>query len=151
MARYTIKLSEEERESLLQRIKTGKDAAYKLSHARILLAIDDNERVAGLSDVDISQSLHVSSKTLQRIRKRCVEEGLEAAINRKSHSRTRPRKIQGEEEAHLIAIACSAPPEGRKRWTVKLLADKMVELEVLESVSVGTVHNSLKKTNLSLG
>jgi transposase len=151
MERYTINLSKEERESLLAMIKTGKEAAYKLSHARILLAVDDNERSAFLSDVAISELLHVSPKTIQRIRKRCVEEGLDSAIKRKQHSKTRPRKIQGDEEAHLIAIACSQPPEGRKRWTVRLLADKMVELEILESVAVGTVQNALKKTNLSLG
>ena len=151
MAKYTIKLSEDERKNLLHRIKTGKDAAYKLSHARILLAVDDCERSDIVTDIDIADLLHVSPKTIQRIRKRCVEEGLDAAVNRKGHSRTRPRKIRGEEEAHLIAIACSTPPEGRKHWTMKLLAGKLVELEILDSVAASTVHLALKKTNLNRG
>lgn len=146
MARYTIKLSEEEREKLFRITRIGKGSAQKIRNARILLASDDGDR-----DEDISSLLHIGLSTVHRVRQTCVEDGLEAALQRKGHIRFRPRKIQGEEEAHLIAIACSAPPEGRKRWTVRLLADKLVELEILEEVCASTVHNALKKTNLNLG
>lgn len=95
--------------------------------------------------------MHVSRPTVERVRKAFVEEGLEGALNAKRPRQTRPPRFDGESEAKLIALACSAPPQGRNRWTLRLLADRLVELEVFESISYETVRQTLKKTNLSLG
>src|SRR5690606_26923863 len=103
------------------------------------------EKEAIKTDQEIAKGLGINESTVRRIRKRFVEEGLEEAISRKKHSRTRPRKITGEEEAHLIAICCSSPPEGRNRWTLKLLAGRLVEMSVVESISPATVGRTLKK------
>jgi transposase len=146
MEKYTIRLTEEERENLHQITRVGKGSAQKIRNARVLLASDSGDR-----DEDICEVFGIGMSTVHRVRQRCVKEGLEAALLRKKHSRFRPRKIQGEEEAHLIAIACSEPPEGRKRWTMRLLADKLVELEILAEVCATTVHHALKKTNLNRG
>lgn len=146
MEKYIVKLTIEERENLLSLISKGKAAARKLTHARILLEADENESNRK-TDEEIAESLHVSINTIRRVRKECVENGVENALNRKQHSQHKPRKIQGEEEAHLIALCCSTPPEGRSRWTLKLLADKLVSMEIVESVSPQTVLNTLKKMN----
>jgi len=146
MEKYIVKLIEEERTHLLSLIKKGKASAYKLTHARILLEADEScgEKK---TDVEIAEQLHVSMKTVKRIRKRFIEEGLEAALSRKPHVKTRRRKINGEEEAHLIALSCSSPPEGRSRWTLKLLSNHMVKMEIVDSVSPATIGRVLKKTN----
>lgn len=146
MEKYIVKLTQEEREYLLSLIKKGKASACKLTHARILLEVDENDGEQK-TDVEVAEELHIGSKTVKRIRKRLVEEGLEEALSRKAHKITRSKKISGEEEAHLIALTCSQPPEGRSRWTLKLLSDRMVEMEVLESVSPSTIGRALKKTN----
>jgi transposase len=101
--------------------------------------------------LEVSKSLGVSEKTVTRLRKRFVEEGLEAALLRKKHSRTKPRKMTGDQEAHLVALCCSAPPEGRSRWTLKLLSSRLVQLEIIENISPATVGRVLKKMNLSHG
>lgn len=150
MEKYTVKLTEEERKNLLSLTKTGKHAASKILHARILLSCDegdyeDNEPLK--TDKEVAKLLGVDETTVKRVRKRLVEEGLEAALLRKKHAQTRPRKIMGEEEAHLIAICCSSPPEGRKGWTLKLLSDRLVSMEVVESISPATVSRVLKKMN----
>lgn len=146
MEKYVVRLSEEERTNLLGLIKKGKSAAYKLTHARILLEADeDNGPIK--TDKTIAEQLHVGLKTVKRVRQRFVEEGMDAALSRKPHSRTRPKVLNGEEEAHLIALACSSPPEGRARWTLKLLSDRLVEMEVVDAVSAATVGRTLKKTN----
>lgn len=147
MTKYIVKLTTEERLSLLDLIRVGKKSANKLMHARVLLAADTNDSGSERkTDEEIGTFVHVSSKTVARIRQRFVEEGLEAALSRKPHPNPKGRKIDGDQEAHLIALCCSTPPEGRSRWTLKLLANKMVALEIIDSVSPATVGRILKKT-----
>ena len=146
MEKYIVKLTQEERESLLSTIRTGKASASKLMHARVLLETDESTG-AKKTDTEIGYHLHVSAKTVARIRQRLVEEGLEAALLRKPHSNPKSRKIDGTQEAHLIALCCSTPPQGRSRWTLKLLANKLVELQVVEDISSTTVGRVLKKMN----
>lgn len=120
MEKYIIKLTLDERNNLVNLTRTGKHAASKILHARILLEVDEGQHAdfAGkTTDKAIAARLHVNESSVKRIRKRFVFEGLQAALSRKPHSRTRPRTIQGDEEAHLIAICCSQAPEGRARWT----------------------------------
>jgi len=144
--RYIVKLTEEERNSLLHMLKTGKSSANKLMRARVLLETDESGGVRQTDDA-IGKQLHVCAKTVARIRQRCVELGVDAALERQPHSNPKGRKIDGNQEAHLIAICCSAPPEGKSRWTIKMLADRLVEMEVIESVSTATVCRTLKKMN----
>jgi Homeodomain-like domain len=147
MEKYTLKLDIEERETLLRLIKVGKAAAYTQRHARILVAIDESMADGKRSDEAIAESLHVDERTIRRVRERCVLYGVAAAIERKAYERSRLPILQGKEEAHLIALCCSPPPEGRKRWTMQLLADKLISLEVVDTVSAMTVCRTLKKTN----
>lgn len=149
--KYKVTLTSNEREQLLALISKGKVAARKLAHARILLACDETDECRGASDTEVAQSVHVSRPTVERVRKAFVEEGLERALNAKRPRQTRPRVFDGESEAKLIALACSSPPEGRTRWTLKLLAERLVELEVFDAISTETVRQTLKKTDLSLG
>ena len=148
---YIVALSPEEQDTLKNLTKTGKTAAYKLNHARILLKADINREDGGWRDQDISDALDISVSTIERVRKRFVEEGLEGALSRQPPSRTKPRLLDGEHEAHLIALTCGDPPEGRGKWTLRLLADRMVELGYVESISYETVRQTLKKTNSNLG
>ena len=129
----------------------GKAAARKLNHAHILLKADQSENGPGWDDQRISQSFNVSVPTIERIRKNFVEEGLESALDRRMPSRTRPCKFDGEKEAQLIALACSTPPDGHTRWTLRLLADKLVELNHFDELSYETVRQVLKKTNSNPG
>lgn len=148
MEKYIVKLTQEERENLLTLIKTGKASANKLTHARILLMADEsNNNEMKKTDEEIGKQLHVSAKTVARVRKQLVEGGLESALLRKPHANPKSRKIDGEQEAHLIALCCSNPPEGRSRWTLKLLANKLVEMEIVDQISSTTVGRVLKKTN----
>jgi transposase len=149
--RFIVTLTSEERETLRELISSGKAAARKLSHARILLKADSSEGVPGWTDSVISQALDVGTATVERVRKRFVEEGLEAALGRRKPKREYQRKLDGDGEAHLIALACSESPEGSARWTLRLLADHMVALEHIDELSYQTVRRVLKKTNLSLG
>ena len=146
MEKYIVKLTQEERETLLSMLKKGKASANKLMHARVLLEVDE-KKTTTKTDEKIARDLHISVKTVARIRQRFVEEGLESALLRKPHANPKSRKINGDEEAHLIAICCSTPPEGRSRWTLKLLADRLVEMEVIDSISPVTISRVLKKTN----
>ena len=149
MKKYIVKLNKEERQNLLSLIKKGKAAAYKLTHARILLEADEAEKTRKKkTDIEIAGLLYTSAKTVKRIRKRFVEEGMEIALSRRPYSKTRIPKINGEVEAHLIALSCSSPPEGRSRWTLKLLSDRLVEMEIVDSVSSATVGRALKKNEL---
>lgn len=154
MEKYTVKLTQEEHRTLSSLLKTGKHAASKILHARILLTLDEGEfsdvRLLKI-DKEIAHFFDINPSTLYRLRKRFVEEGLEAALLRKKHSRTRPRKMTGKQEAHLVALCCSSPPEGRSRWTLKLLSDRLVQLEIIDSISAATVGRVLKKTSLSHG
>ena len=143
--KYIINLAEDERAQLLAPTKRGKVSARRLSRAHMLLQAD-----TGLSDDAIAQALHIGTATVERIRKRFVEDGLEAALS----ERPRPggqRKLAGTQEAFLIALACSTPPEGRTCWTMQLLADRLVELQVVEAISDETVRRTLKKTSSSRG
>jgi len=151
MEKYTVKLTKEEREDLSSMTKTGKYAASKILHARVLLASDEDDHINPeliKTDKEVAQLLDINESTVKRVRKRLVEEGLEAALLRKEHSRRRHSKILGEEEAHLIALCCSPPPEGRSKWTLKLLSDQLVRLEVVESVSPSTIGRVLKKKRI---
>lgn len=154
MEKYTVKLTKDEQQSLSSLVKTGKHAASKILHARILLTVDEGEfadvRVLK-TDKGIAHFFNINPSTLYRLRKRFVEEGLEAALLRKKHFRTRPRKMTGEQEAHLVALCCASPPEGRSRWTLKLLSSRLVQLEIIENISPATVGRVLKKMNLSHG
>lgn len=143
MEKYNVKLTEDERKELLSLLKKGKNAAATLLHARILLAADNNKK-----DREIEAELFVSLKTIQRVRQRYVEEGLEFALHRKAASRPpRPRKLNGEQEAKLVSICCSKAPEGYARWTLKLLANELVALEIVDEISPATVGRVLKKMN----
>ena len=132
-------------------VSVGKSAAQKLVRARILLLADQAEGGSAKRDPEIVEALGCGRASVERIRKRFVEEGLEAAICPKPSQRIYERKLDGKAEAHLVALACGAPPEGRSRWTLRLLSDEMVVLEHVESLSHETVRRVLKKTNLSLG
>ena len=110
---------------------------------------DEARKDGGLTDEEVARSLEIASATVERIRRRCVEEGIEAALGRKEQQRRRPKKLDGAAEAHLIALACGEPPEGRARWTLRLLSDRLVECEIVESIHPETVRKTLKKTNSS--
>ena len=148
--RYKVKLTEEEREALRSLISQGKASARKLSHARILLAADEGEG-KGSKDAEISNSIRVSVPTIERVRQRFVLEGMSSALEHKKPVRSRTSILDGRAEAKLTQLACSGAPEGRSRWTLKLLADELVKLEVVESIGIETLRRSLKKMNLSLG
>jgi transposase len=137
---YLVTLMDDERAQLLALTKRGKVAARRLTRAHILLQAE-----TGLSDEIIAQALHIGPATVERIRKRFVEEGLEAALT----ERPRPggqRKLDGKQEAFLIALACSTPPEGRRCWTMQLLANRLVALRIVDAISDETVRRTLKKT-----
>ena len=152
MKKYIVTLSDEERAALTELVRTGKAAAYKITHARVLLKADGSEGGPAWTDEQIAQALDVSRATVERLRQRFVEEGLDAALCRKKQQRpSRPRTFDGAAEARLIALACSAPPQGRKEWTLRLLADRLVELEIVDTVCDETVRRVLKKTNSSRG
>jgi len=148
MKKYIVTLTEEERVSLEQLVRTGKAAAYKITHARILLKADSSCGGPACTDGQIADALQVGTATVERLRQRFVEEGLDAALCRKKQRRpSRQRTFDGAAEARLVALACSQPPEGRACWTLRLLAEKLVELEVVDSVSHETVRQALKKTS----
>jgi transposase len=142
---YLVELTEEERESLHKLISSGTAPARKLNRARILLKADEDK----LSDRQIAQMLETSIATVQRARERFYEGGLQAALERSKPDRVYRRSLEGRAEAHLIALACSEAPRGRDRWSLRLLADKAVELGIVEKISHETVRKTLKKTNSS--
>ena len=150
-ARYRIILTEEERENLEALTRCGKTGAKKFIHARALLLCDAGPSGPEWTVADVAEALGVTPRTIEHLKKRFVEEGIEAALERKPREKP-PRDVifDGAFEARLIALACSEAPEGRHRWTVRLLADKAVELEFASSVSHMTIQRVLKKTNLSL-
>lgn len=149
--RYRITLAEQERKDLEALTRNGKTGAKKFIHARALLLCDAGPEGPAWAVADVAEALGVTSRTIEHLKKRFVEEGLEAALERKARDKP-PRDVifDGAFEARLIALACSDAPKGYKRWTVRLLADKAVELEFAPSVSHMTVQRILKKTNLSL-
>jgi transposase len=149
--KYVVKLSDEERERLNRLIHTGKHRARQLMKARILLKADASEAGDGWSDSEIAAALETSVDTVARTRQQLVEEGLEAALTRKhSPASARKRVFDGAAEAKLVALACSTPPIGRARWTLKLLEDAVVELNIVDRASDNTIGRTLKKTRSSL-
>ncbi len=144
--KYVVRLTRGERKMLLRVVKVGKGAARKLMHARVLLKADADG--PDWTDVRISDALDVGVRTIESLRKRFVEEGLESALNRKKQLRpSRMPTLDGDGEAHLVALACSEAPNGRTRWTLRMLADRLVALEVVDSISYETVRQALKKTS----
>jgi transposase len=149
---FVVRLSQEEREQLAALVKGGKASALKLLRARILLKADQQERGPAWTDSEIAAALDVSLKTVFNIRRRWVEQGLEAALERKPQDApSKPRKLDGKAEAKLVAACCGPAPKGRAKWTLRLLAAKLVELEAVDSISPETVRQALKKMRLSPG
>lgn len=150
--KYIVRLSTEERRVLFELLKEAKSSKEKQNRARILLKADCGDEGENWKDSQIAEAFYVSIKTVERVRKSLVEEGFENTVNRKALLQgNRERIIKGEEEAYLIACTCSQPPEGHKNWTLRLLADKMVECKYVESVSTNTIGRALKKMNSNLG
>jgi transposase len=145
--RWLVNLTADERAALEQLVSRERVSGLKRQRAQVLLKADD-----GLTDREIADELEVGLVTVERVRKRCCERGLEACLERKPQENpSRPRKLDGASEAHLVQLACSPPPPGRARWTITLLANKLVELKVFDAVSRSTVQRGLKKTRQSLG
>lgn len=152
MKKDPIELTKEQRAELEEVIKKGTARARKLQHAHVLLKIDSSEAGSNWSDQQVKEAFGVSIPTIWRIRQRFLEQGLNDALNRRPQpERPEKRKIDGEQEAHLVAVTCSPAPEGYKRWSMRLLADKLVELGYFEEISHNTVWVALKKINSSHG
>jgi DNA-binding MarR family transcriptional regulator len=148
MKKYIVRLSGEERKSLNHLISSGKGPARLFTRARILLKADVGEGGPSWPDEKIAEALDVTIQTVERVRKQLVEEGLEAVLSRRKYvQKISRKKLDGDAEAHLIALACSKTPEGYTRWSLRLLADRMVELGYVESISHEAVRRVLKKTN----
>lgn len=143
--KYIVSLSESERQQLETLTTKGKGPAYKLNHARILLKADTHQSGGGWTDQAISEALDISVATIERVRQRLVEQGLEVAIGRKKARQTKPRSLDGTQEARLVALACGDPPTGNAKWSMRLLATRMVELKVVDKLSHETVRQTLKK------
>lgn len=144
--RYVVNLTEEER-AWLEDLCASRASKLKRQRARVLLTVDE-----GATDEEVADAVGVDVATVERIRKRCVLEGLEAALERKKQAvPSRQRVLDGRAEAKLVQLACSEPPPGRNRWTIVLLAEKLVELEIVDAVSATTVQRTLKKTRRNLG
>lgn len=151
--RYKVTLTKEERNELLDLIKKGKRNAQIIRNALILLNCDHGEYGDSKKSTDIASMLQIGERTVDRIKKHFVEEGFENTVYgfNKSMARTQQRIIDGDTEAHLVSLCCSDPPEGYAKWSLRLLADRMVMLEYVPSVSHETIRKTLKKTNLNLG
>jgi transposase len=148
MKRYVIRLSDDERNRLTALVGKGQAAARKRLHAQVLLKADMGAAGAGWTDAQIVAALGVGERTVQAIRQRCVEEGLDAALERKKQCRPSRQKIlDGVQEAQLVALCCGRVPAGQARWTLRLLAEELVRLEIVDSVSHETVRQALKKTS----
>lgn len=145
--KYRVTLTAEEQGELKAMISKGKADARKLAHARILLQADEADGAPGRADQEIASALNLSTRTIERVRQRFVEEGLESALLPKPTKRAYSRALDGSQEAHLIALACSKAPDGKKRWTLRLLADRVVELGYAAKVSHETVRRTLQKTS----
>ena len=148
---YIVSLTEEQHARLKTLISGGQAAARTLTRARILLKADSSHEVGGCSDREIGQALAVSRPTIERVRQRFAQEGLAAALYPRPRLTTPARRLDGEQEAQLIALTCSAPPEGRQRWSLRLLAAGLIEREIVDTLSHETVRQTLKKTNSSRG
>ena len=152
MKKYIVTLSEEERKALSDLIAKGKQRSQKILNALILLGCDESAyQTERSTNEEISRVLHISMRKIDRVKKRFVEEGLDAALDKKMGNRIYAKKTDGDFEAHLVALSCSEPPEGFARWSLRLLADKVVELNYVDSISHETVRRILKKTKSNLG
>jgi hypothetical protein len=148
MIKYKVTLSEEERQELKSISSKGSHKSQKVLNSLILLSVDANQpKESRSTNESISKVLNVSMKKIDRVKKRFVEDGLEVALLGHPKEREYEKKIDGDLEAHLVAISCSTPPEGFSRWSLRMLADKLVELEYVDSISYETVRRTLKKTN----
>jgi len=152
MIKYRITLTKEEREELTKIVQKGKHRSQKVLNALVLLNCDEGDYQNNKSrNEDIANILRISMRKIDRTKKTFVEKGLETALNGTKGQRIYAKKADGEFEAHLVALSCSSPPEGYARWTLRLLADKVVELDYIENISHETVRRVLKKTKLSPG
>lgn len=147
MAKYTVTLTKQEWYLLTQITKKGKHKSTKIRNAYILLNTDEGEYGNKRTNEQICKILNVGMRTIDRIKKKFVEEGLDVALNGRPTTRNYKRKIDGDTEAHIIALSCSEPPEGFAKWSLRLLADKAVELKYVENISHETIRKTLKKTN----
>jgi len=148
MKKYIVRLEPEERSRLEQIVRVGRSGALMIRHANILLAVDESGVGQKLADAEVAKALGVAVRSVESLRKRLVEEGLDAALRRKNQVRPSVAKMfDGEKEARLIAIACGPKPQGRVRWTLQLLADRVVKLKIVESCSPQTVMRTLQKTS----
>lgn len=152
MKKYKVSLTQEERNDLIQITKKGNHKSQKIINALILLNCDEGKfQISRSTNAEIADVLHISMKKIDRVKKRFVEEGLEISLNGHKGQRVYEKKADGNLEAHLVALSCSEPPAGFSRWSLRLLADKVVELNYVDSISYETVRRVLKKTKLSLG
>ena len=152
MKKYIVTLTKDEREALGALIAKGKHRSQKILNALILLGCDEGDhQMSRSTNEEMSRILSISMRKIDRVKKRFVEEDLDIALNGKKGTRVYAKKIDGDFEAHLIAVSCSNPPEGFARWSLRLLAERVVELEYIDAISHETVRRILKKTNSSLG
>lgn len=150
MKQYVVELTSKERSQLQQIISKGNTSGYRIKYAHILLKADQGKGGPGWSDPKIAEAFGCNLSTVYRLRKRLVENGFDAVLQHGNTGKRKQRKLDGKAEAHLIALACSQPPEGRQRWTVRLLANELVALGIVDSCGKTTVHETLKKMNSSL-
>ena len=148
MGKWVVRLEAEERDRLEHLVRTGKAVAYKIRHANVLLALDESGAGPGLPDEQVARTLGIAVRSIESLRRRFVEEGLDAALGRKKRERPSIEPMfDGRNEAKLIAVACGPKPKGRARWTLELLADRVVELKIVEHCSRETVRRTLQKTS----
>jgi transposase len=150
MKQYIVELTSEERCQLQQIVAKGNTTGYQIKYSQILLKADQGKDGPGWSDAKIAEAFECNVSTVYRLRKRLVEDGFEAILQHGNTGKHKRRKLDGKAEAHLIALACSQPPAGRQRWTVRLLADELVALGIVDSCGKTTVHETLKKMNFGL-
>lgn len=151
MVKYKVTLTQEERNTLLSITKGGTHTSKKVIHALILLNCDEGEFAEKVNNEDVAQVLKIGTRTIDRVKRKFVEEGFDVALGNRPTSRIYERKADGDLEAHLVALACSKAPDGFSKWSLRLLADKMVELKYVDNISYETVRRVLKKTNYNLG
>jgi transposase len=151
MVKYKVTLTQRERDELMSITKGGTHTSKKVIHALILLNCDEGECAEKVNNEEVAKVLKIGMRTIDRVKKKFVEEGFDATLENSPTTRIYEKKADGDVEAHLVALACSKAPEGFSKWSLRLLADKMVELEYVEDISYETVRRVLKKTNCSLG
>ena len=150
-SKFKVKLTPSQRSKLIALTRNGKQKSKTMTHARVLLQADCSKEGPALKAKVIAQHLNIHERTVHRVRQKFAEEGIDAALNRKPHKKYKPRKLDGEQEAHLIALCCSPAPSGRTVWTLELLSEALVRMKIVDAVSRSTIHRTLKKTNLSHG